>query len=187
MRRLLGILNVLMTAALVGVIGVTAFLAFSARLSRDRIPTLMGNKVLTVLSGSMEPAIRTGDAILVKPLAPDQTIREGEIITFRSSEQREMLITHRVVGVVAVNGEPRAYVTKGDANDTADLSTVGRDQVFGVYQGRILYLGYISNFLRKPAAILFLVILPGLVLIGFEFRRMWQALAEHEQAQKPNR
>ena len=88
----------------------------------DRIPAVFDYKVLSVLSGSMEPAIRTGDVIIVEPLRPEHEIREGDVITFRAADAPDMLITHRVIGIVSVNGEPAAYVTKGDANEAPDLS-----------------------------------------------------------------
>ncbi|MDB4895056.1 MAG: hypothetical protein JWN15_1318, partial [Firmicutes bacterium] len=53
MKRVLKVLNVILTVALVGVVLSTIFLAISARRSSDSIPTVSGNKVLTVLSGSM--------------------------------------------------------------------------------------------------------------------------------------
>ncbi|MFZ5643575.1 MAG: signal peptidase I [Bacillota bacterium] len=182
MKKLLNIINVAVTVVLVIVIAVTAFLAFSSRLSKDKMPTLAGHKVLTVLSGSMEPAIYTGDAIIIRPLAPEEAIREGDVITFRTREKADMLITHRVEGIVSVNGVPKAYVTKGDANDSQDLSTVSREQVVGIYKWRLPYFGYVSDFLHKPIGIVICVVIPGLILIGAEFVKIWKLLAEAEAA-----
>lgn len=182
MRLVLRILNGAITAALLLAIAAAGTLAFTARRSPDGIPTVLGHKVLAVVSGSMEPAIHTGDVIIVKPMAPDQEVRDGDIVTYRVHEKPDMLVTHRVVGTVKVNGEPVAYVTKGDANPDKDLATIGRDQIVGTYRWRILYFGYISAFLRKPIGIVLVVILPGLVLVGLEFRKMWQILNEAEKA-----
>jgi signal peptidase len=182
LKRLLKVLNVVLTVALVGVVLSTIFLAISARRSSDSIPTVSGNKVLTVLSGSMEPKIHTGDVIIVKPLLASDEVREGDIITFRTQEKADMLITHRVVGVVSVNGKAAAYVTKGDSNDSQDLSTVGRDQLVGRYSWRVPYFGYVASFLRKPVGIVLVIILPGLFVIGTEVRKMWLLLAEAETA-----
>lgn len=184
MKVLLRILNVLVTVALVLAIAAAAAMAISTRRSPDRIPTLLSHKVLTVLSGSMEPTIHTGDLIFVKPVIATEGIGEGDIITFRPKLESDMLITHRVIGVIAVNGKAQAFVTKGDANDSEDLSTVAQDLVVGVYRTRIPYFGYLLSFIRKPIGIILCVILPSLVLIGIEFRRMWQALAEQDAAKK---
>lgn len=182
MKKLLNALNVLVTVVLVLVIAAAAFLAFSARFSKDKIPTVAGHKVLTVLSGSMEPAIHTGDVVIIRPITPADEIKEGDVITFRTKEKADMLITHRVMGTVNVNGVPKAYVTKGDANDSEDLSTVARDQVVGIYQWRVPYFGYVSNFMHKPVGIILCVVLPGLLLIGMEFVKIWKILAEAEAA-----
>lgn len=182
MKTLTKIVNVAVTAVLLLLIGAVVVLAFSGRRSPDRIPTLGGHKVLTVLSGSMEPAIHTGDVVIIRSLAEKEEIQEGNIITFRTKEKADMLITHRVVGVVSVNDVPSAYVTKGDANDVEDLSTVARSQVVGTYAWRLPYFGYLVSFLRKPLGIILCVILPGLILIAGEFRTIWQILSEFEAA-----
>ncbi len=181
----LKVLNLLFTAALVLVIIGSTALAFSARRSGDAIPTVMGHKVLNVVSGSMEPTIHTGDVIVVKPLAdPVQEIRDGDIITYRAQEKADMLITHRVTGTILVNGKPVGYTTQGDANEAPDLQVVGPQQVVGRYEWRIPYFGYVTAFLRKPAGVITFVILPGLILVGLEFRKMWQALTEAEKAKE---
>lgn len=183
MKRFLTVLNGVFTALLVLVIALSAGLAFTARRSGDAVPTVLGRKVMTVLSGSMEPTIHTGDVIIVHPLQnPAEQIKDGDIITFRSTEQSSMLITHRVVGTLLMNGKPVAYTTKGDANKTEDFSVVPVDQVVGRYQWRVPYFGYVTSFLHKPAGIALFVILPGLVIIGLEFRKMWAALSEAEAA-----
>ncbi|MDA8234128.1 MAG: signal peptidase I [Clostridia bacterium] len=186
MKLVLKITNIVLTSALILIIAFAAVIGFSAWLSEDKIPTINGYKLLTVLSGSMEPAIQTGDVIIERPLAAGEKVKEGDIITFFTKEKTDMLITHRVVGTINVNGKPAAYVTKGDANQSKDLSTVAPDQIVGIYKGRIPYFGYVSNFLHKPVGIIVGVILPGLILIGFEFRKIWQTLsaAEDKKAAK---
>lgn len=184
MKLFLKVLNVAVTVGLVLIILVSGAMAITAKRSADRIPTVAGFKVLTVLSGSMEPAINTGDVILVKPLAPTDVIQENDVITFRANAGSDMLITHRVVGIVNVNGKPSAYVTKGDANDSNDLSAIPVDRVMGTYRFRVPYFGFLGAFIRKPVGIVLCVIVPGLLLIISEVVKMWKALAEEEAAKK---
>lgn len=180
MKTTLRILDITVTTLLVLMIATSTYLGVAARRSPDSIPTVFGQKVLSVLSGSMAPVIHTGDVIVVRPLLPGESIQEGDIITYRVAGQPRMLITHRVVGMVALDGKPSAYVTKGDANDAKDLSTVSPLQVVGRYRWRVPYFGYISNFIRKPIGIVVVVILPGLILIGMELRRLWRVIAAAE-------
>lgn len=187
MKVLWKVLNGLIIVALVLAVAAASLLAYSARRSGDAIPTVMNHKVLAVISGSMEPSIRTGDVIIVQPLTqPAEQVRDGDIITFRTREKADMLITHRVIGTVKVNGQPTAFVTRGDANEVKDLSTVLPEQVVGRYQWRVPYFGYISAFIRKPTGIVLFVILPGIILVGLEFRKLWQAVKDEENYQRLN-
>ncbi|MDF2626420.1 MAG: signal peptidase type [Symbiobacteriaceae bacterium] len=185
MKTMLKILNGAITVFLILVIALFGGLAFSARKSGDAIPTIMGHKVLTVLSGSMEPAIHTGDVIIVKPLRnPAAEVKDGDIITFRTQEKADMLITHRVSGTILVNNQPVAFTTKGDANESPDLGVLNPNQIVGKYQWRVPYFGYFASFMRQPVGIITMVILPGLIIIGLEFRKMWQTLSEAEKAKE---
>ena len=58
------------------------------------VPLAFSARPLTVLSGSMEPALKTGDVIVVQRKAP-MGVRPGDIVTFREPGGRR-LITHRV-------------------------------------------------------------------------------------------
>lgn len=176
--------NVAVSLVLIAILALTAFMAFTARRSPDGISTAGGYKILNVISGSMEPAIRTGDVILVRPLTQEDQIQEGDVITFRTQEDASMLITHRVVGVVSVNDEATAYITKGDANDSPDDTPVTRQQVLGRYAHRIPLLGYLGSFVRKPIGAVLLIILPGLILIAGEVRKMVRIIQEEEAAKQ---
>lgn len=187
MKTLVKILNVAVTALLLVVIVGASFLALSARSSKDRIPTVAGRKVLNVLSGSMEPNIHTGDVIVVRPLAPGEEPQEGDIITFKAPLQgggQDVLITHRVVGAILVNGKATAWMTKGDANDSEDLTPVTPDRIVGVYSWRVPYFGYVANFLRKPVGIILMLVVPGIILIAGEIKKIYRILLEAEEADK---
>lgn len=183
MKLALKILNGLITAALILLIAAGSFLGFAARRSGDRLPSVAGHKVLTVISGSMEPTIHTGDIIIVQPLAdPAAEVKDGDIITYHAADDAGMLITHRVTGTLLVGGEAVAFGTKGDANESADSSVVTPEQIVGRYRWRIPYFGYVTTFIRQPVGVVLFLIVPGLVLIGLEFRKMWQAVSAEEKA-----
>lgn len=120
---------------------------------------LLGYRVFTVISGSMEPKYSVGDLIYVKQVDPDG-IKKGDIITFILNEQLTVA-THRVE---AVDAENRYFYTKGDANETIDASPVHFNNVIGVPQFSIPLLGYVSNFIQNPPGT-YITIGIGLVLI----------------------
>jgi signal peptidase len=90
------------------------------------VPRLMGGTSLTVLSGSMEPALAPGDLVAVRGLAPEQVCAEvgvGDIVTFMPAPNDPTLITHRVVAKTIgtyADGSRCRLVTQGDANSAAD-------------------------------------------------------------------
>lgn len=88
------------------------------------VPTMLGMQQLTVLTGSMEPAVPVGSLIYVAPAAPSE-LAEGDIVTFGDGEET---VTHRVISNHKVEGE---LITKGDANAEEDLQPVPYSMVVG--------------------------------------------------------
>ena len=95
--------------------------------------------VNAVLSGSMEPALKTGGIVIsdTKKRKPDT----GDIITYQLGD---MSITHRVIGKRNCR-----YITKGDANDRKDPVMVKPEQITGTVVADIPFLGYVAVFLRQ--------------------------------------
>jgi signal peptidase I len=117
---------------------------------------LAGFRLAAVTSGSMAPAIRTGDAVVIRTGGTPST---GDVVTFRSGAAGR-LVSHRVVAVTTVGGE-RALTTRGDANDSTDPSPVGRGQVYGTVVARVPAFGRIAAFGTGTAGRL----VAGLVLV----------------------
>lgn len=119
---------------------------------RDELPKLMGISQIIVVSGSMEPAVRVGDFLVIR----EQDVYEaGDVVTYRSGGS---LVTHRVVEIDGTD-----LITQGDANNVAD-EPVALSQVEGKMIFRIPKLGQAALLLRKPAGIL-VTVLAGLLLI----------------------
>lgn len=120
-----------------------------------------------VLSGSMEPSISTGDVVIVDSVNPN-SIEEGDVITYRRSGA-ETPTTHRVVEITD-QGDERAFVTRGDANDQPDASPVPASQVIGTVIFTIPYMGYVIEFANTPVGLVALVAVPLLLLVAIEIR-----------------
>lgn len=123
----------------------------------SRLPIPGNYQLLVVRSGSMEPAISTGDIVVVKP---QDSYGEGDVITFRSGSDS---VTHRIIAV-----ENGRYVTKGDANDSADIRPVPFRQVQGQVLFNLPWLGYLVAASQEPLGFLFLIIVPALYIIVSE-------------------
>ena len=131
---------------------------------------ITGNfKVLTVLSGSMEPVIKTGSVVIVKPV---DNYKIEDIITFTNSKKPGESITHRIYDM-KVNEGRISYITKGDANNAPDQREVSEREVVGKVLFSIPYLGYAVDFAQKPLGFAFIILIPAVIIIGDEIRKIY--------------
>lgn len=102
---------------------------------------------IAIISNSMNPVFYRGDVVALRK-ADEKTLKNMKkytIIVYRIGNQH---IVHRVIDIKEVNGEI-FYQTKGDANNTPDADLVSTDQVIGIYQFSIKYIGYPSVWLSE--------------------------------------
>ncbi len=127
------------------------------------LPIKNNIKILSVISGSMEPTIKTGSVILIKPVAEYQV---DDIITFMTpnAKKKDDYTTHRIHTINNSTG-PEIFVTKGDANDLPDSQTITKDKILGKYYGNIPYLGYLISYIKTLPGLLCIIILPALIII----------------------
>ena len=92
---------------------------------------------IAILSNSMNPIFKRGDVVIYKK---EENIVPGDIIVFQYQNQ---MIVHRVVSINDY------YVTKGDANNSVDYIKVQKEDIKGVYQFSLKYLGYPSIWLNE--------------------------------------
>ena len=145
--------------------------AVAAALLSVTAPYVLGGRSYTVMSGSMEPRIHTGDVVGEEKIAPAD-MRSGDIVTFQDPEQAGRMITHRVRSVREQAGV-FSVVTKGDANNTVERWTIPADGQLGRVQYRVAHVGRLLVFTRGPLGIMALVVLPALLLGALELRRIW--------------
>jgi signal peptidase I len=135
-------------------------------------PSLFGGRSLTVMSGSMEPALRVGDVVINSRVSPAD-VRVGDIVTFSDPEGTGKLITHRVRRVRIADGQAHV-VTKGDNTNAVERWDIPASGSFGRVEYRVPLLGFLVFWLHGPLARLGLIVIPALLLAGFELRRIWR-------------
>lgn len=112
-------------------------------------PLLTGFRPVVVLSGSMEPTYHVGSIIYYKD-TPFERIQAGDSITFHAGEGGS-LVTHRVEEKQELS---RSFITKGDANSSADPNPVSYDKVAGKATAFCIpFAGYFVSFGKQPAVI----------------------------------
>ena len=159
-------------------LGLMAGLVLMLAVSMLPVP---GNiRALTVLSGSMEPAIHTGSVVVIKPFA-DYKI--GDVITFGEISKTKTPTTHRIKDIKIVDGKP-VYITKGDANNSEDNAEVSAGSVKGKVLFSIPYLGYALNFMRQPAGFALVVIVPATLIVWEETKKIWREVAKNKRGRQ---
>ena len=124
-------------------------------------------QVLTVMSESMSPAIDMGDVVIMKAVDTD-TIRVGDIITY-APRTYGIVITHRVIEI----NDAGAFVTKGDAVKTVDVTPVKPEQVIGKHALTIPLLGYLLHYARQPIGFVIMIGIPALLLVLIELKSIF--------------
>jgi signal peptidase I len=142
-------------------------------------PRVVGGQSYTVMSGSMEPAIHTGDVVVNERIDPLEA-RVGDVVTFRDPRDQSRLVTHRLRSVTVRAGVAQ-MVTKGDANNTVERWTVPVDGTIGRVGYKVPKLGYALAWAGGPLGRLLLIAIPALLLAGWELVRIWRPERKAEE------
>lgn len=144
---------------LVVIAGATAF----------SVLNIPGNyKMFVVQSGSMEPVIKTGSIVVVKPT---QDYQKGDVVTFRDLEKPKVTVTHRIFEVSKENNSTK-FITKGDANKTADSTEISKGQILGKVFLSIPFLGYPVDFAKTQTGLIVLIIIPAVIIVYSELQNI---------------
>lgn len=158
------------------VLAVLILIAGVAAISTLNIP---GNyKLLVVHSGSMEPAVKLGSIVVIKPVREYQ---KEDVISFTDPGDPKYSVTHRIF---EVSGGGTIFVTKGDANDAPDAKAVSKDQVLGKVILTVPLLGYPVAFAKTLLGLILLVIVPATLIIFGEVRVIKNELLKHAQSRE---
>ncbi len=100
--------------------------------------------VIVVATESMTGSIDKGDAIIYEKY-DGQAVNEGQVLVF---EKNETVYIHRVVKVENIDGQVR-YTTKGDANDDNDTGYITTENIIGLTDMTIKYIGHPTLWMRQ--------------------------------------
>ena len=100
---------------------------------------VFGYKPVVVLTGSMEPFMRTNSLVIIKST---KDIKENDVIMFSVDET---MVCHRVAGI----DKEGKITTKGDNNETADFRKISLDDVKGKVVVRMNFLSVVIERFRQ--------------------------------------
>lgn len=138
------------------------------------LPTKNYISTYVVATGSMEPAIKTGSVVFS---TQSDDIQEGDVIVFTSPLDAETIIIHRVIDIEEYDGIA-LYITKGDNNETQDNWKVDDTEIKGEMIMHVPYLGYVINWLKTPAGFITLLILPAILLVLSQIKKIKEGINE---------
>lgn len=157
------------------------YIAFLAIQRFSNNSSIMGYRVFTIATGSMEPELAVGDVILISEEdAADLKIKD--IITYESKAQGSegMLITHRIINI---NNESKEITTKGDANNVED-PIITSDQVYGKVVYKFVLISMLTKLVRNKFGFYFLVFIPLIVVIFLEIADFFTQAKDEEDEEE---
>lgn len=148
------IVSAILYIILIPIIIVNFTLIIKSFIHPKQTPDFFGYKSFVIVSGSMEPAIKKGDAIIVKEV-PEEEIKANDIISFMQGQTN---VTHRIIDITIENGV-RKYKTKGDNNNSEDKEKITYEQIEGKYQLKINQFGVVTNILKSKITLMILILI----------------------------
>ena len=168
LKKISLILFFLVAALLVCVILFNLITAIKRAATGDPCPTVFGIATAVVGSGSMEPAIMTGDLVVIRACEEYNT---GDIVTFHTGGTP---VTHRIVDTYTVDGT-LYFTTHGDFNPEGLTETVPASSVIGKVVLILPRFGILYGFLQKPMGFIGLTfVLAAYILLPDLIARMKQ-------------
>ena len=130
------------------------------------VPVFAGYASMIVATGSMNGTIDQGDMIVIRKTGD---YRLGDIVTFLEADS-SVPVTHRLI---SYGPEEGTFITKGDANNTADIIPLSDEQIVGEVVMTIPKVGlFIEWFSRKGGIFYFLAIFAVLTVGVYFWNRL---------------
>lgn len=127
-----------------------------------------GLRVRVEQTGSMAPAIQSGDLVVVQQ-TPITEIRTGDVIGVRNGSGA--VIVHRVKRIDGAGASLRV-TTQGDANPTSERWTLRTTAEVALVRGTFPDVGSVVDALKGPLIAL-IVLVAALILAVSQLRSIW--------------
>ncbi len=180
-HKILTVVGIVMCVILIPILIINCTLLVKGYTKSGEVPTLAGIAPMIVLTDSMEGAFNGGDLIFIRTAEPEE-IEVGDVISFFDpAGSGTAVVTHRVMEILQADGALK-FVTKGDANNAEDRIAVPESSLIGTYTGfHIPGAGSVAMFMQTTAGLIVCVILPVLLLVGYDILRRRSYEKKHAQ------
>ena len=134
--------------------------AFAMSLALLLIAQRIFNPFHVVVSNSMSPQIKTGDAVVVKDV-DTANVKVGQVLIFHDPEDKSNYVIHRVIGVEDISGV-KFYSTKGDNNSVPDSWKISMGEVVGGVAVTMPGFGSFLDFISTAKGYVSCIVIPAL-------------------------
>lgn len=152
------------TTKLICLVIVVLAIVLIVRVVRYQKYDVFGYRFYLIMSGSMEPTINVGDAVITKEISDPQI---GDVIAFEVSNSTTV---HRIVKTYTEENN-KLYQTKGDNNNAEDRTLLNKEQIKGKVVFKLSKVGDAILFLQKNIVII-LILIVGIAIIITLIRRL---------------
>ena len=169
-HKVLTVIGTILCVILIPVLIINITLITKSFVNKDEVPSIAGKLPLIVLTDSMYPEIKSGDLIICDT-ATAADVKQNDVISFFDpAGNGTSIVTHRVIEIVEEDGQTK-FRTRGDNNNTEDKMLVPAENIVGIYKMRIAGAGNVAMFMQSTAGLVVCVILPIILLIGYDIIR----------------
>lgn len=171
------IVNVVLVIAIVLAVLAT-YVSFAT--SSGNVPSVLGVRLYSVQTKSMEPTLMQGDLVISTAVKDPKDLQHNDIITYWTIIDGERVLnTHRIMEISNVGGS-LAFTTKGDNNNTNDSQYVHQKDVVGKYSFRIGGVGKVFDYLQTSTGFLIVVVIPVLLFLLVQLIQFFRVLFEYQ-------
>ena len=169
-QTILSVLGTVLCLILAPILILNVSLIIRSFTAPNEVPRVGKWLPLVVMTDSMYPEIHSGDLIICQVKDAEEVQVRDVISFFDPAGNGTSVVTHRVIEIKNEDGRI-AFITQGDANNTADARPVPAEKLVGVYHTRIAGVGNVIMFMQTTQGLLLCVVLPIVLLMGYDMLR----------------
>lgn len=145
---------------LLGILIIILVIIFIIRAVVYKKYDVFGCRFYMIMSGSMEPTIQVGDAVITKET---NDLKTGDVVAFQNNSNAT--VVHRIIKTYT-EGESKLYQTQGDNNNAPDKGLIKNENIKGKVLVKIPKAGQIILYLQKHIYILIIPIVGAIIIIS---------------------
>lgn len=164
-------------------------LYFVVTLSFTFVPLLNKYDSFSIQTGSMEPIISIGDVVITKQTAP-RDLEVGDITAFYTDINNDGIseVVVHYIDEINLSDSTFTFKTKPHISDEQDSWTIEEDDIIGVYQANVPYIGKVLLFLQSwiGKVVLLMDVLIISIIYDAIFKKSKKEDVEEDEKNKTN-